>query len=521
MAPVWRALAERWRRAPPFDWRTHLRYYADVAGCALALSAPCIAFVYALSLVPWLTLERGPRDYYSRPAAHAALYASFTAFGPVYIFLVVLIVAGGRAALRRAGWFLVHCAAQAVFWPLVYASALRDRPGLLFYYVDFAWFALCFLPLTYHGAHAVLWNQDAVAPLGGARSAADRRRMALAYTASELVVIVAALGYNFFLFPVYTQLRSDWQRLAWRLVLHPLWFEAVLVLPARVMVKNELCIDRDEWRFLPAMHALFHSATMGRMLIVGIGDPLIALAATVASNAIELALRLSAHRRDRWTGGATCYRGSAARSGPYAMLGSSEFELRLRSGGSPDSATPPALGGMSRSASTEAQPDEDVAADLVRVAAALEPGAAVHAQIVNVEMLVELVGIVTGPAVMIFFRDAGAGFFFRFACPAAAGAAPVSVAQMLALTAAQLAVEVPTDLACVWHEVARAGLPLVAAWRLQRTPAVLAFLCYGTLSMAVLGVVYCGMVLPRAGPCTDALDLCSCAYPGVPKSLCP
>lgn len=82
-----------------------------------------------------------------------------------------------------------------------------------------------------------------------------RMRLAVMFTASELIVIVSALGYTFFLFPLYAALESDIYKALWRILLHPVWFEITMILPQRLISLKELR-NVGVWRFIPVLHSL-------------------------------------------------------------------------------------------------------------------------------------------------------------------------------------------------------------------------------------------------------------------------
>lgn len=126
----------------------------------------------------------------------------------------------------------------------------------------------------------------------------SRIRWTVMFVTSELFVIASALGYAFFLFPIYTQLSSDIYRGLWRFFLHPIWFELTMLLPQRVIALKEIPNGQTAFRIVPVMHSLFHNATMGWMLVNTIRDTYTMITVTLLSNLQELVLRSTAYKRD-------------------------------------------------------------------------------------------------------------------------------------------------------------------------------------------------------------------------------
>ncbi len=96
-----------------------------------------------------------------------------TCFGPIYLAYALFLMTKPslssrtkknnnqyqwRDLLRRE--YVIGVLFQAIFWPCVYVIlAFGANWDYWFYYFDFLWFALAFVPIAFHGAYSVLWRK--------------------------------------------------------------------------------------------------------------------------------------------------------------------------------------------------------------------------------------------------------------------------------------------------------------------------------------------------------------------------
>lgn len=178
------------------------------------------------------------------------------------------------------------------------------------------------------------------------------------------------------------------------------------------------------------------------MLINNISDPTVSITVSILSNMMEILFRLTAYRRDFLA--FRCLYGHAA--------------------------------------------DEDMS-DL-------------HAVVMNLETIMEVLSIIASPFLMFFFQS------YAFAFSWYGG--PMNPAQLFGMAAAQLVLEAITDVICFRYEGRK--FDVIGTWQRIRTKPFLAFILYGYISMGCLGMVYVCLRVPRGLFCSDMHNFCSCIF---------
>jgi hypothetical protein len=264
------------------------------------------------------------------------------------------------------------------------------------------------------------------------------------YAFCELFVIVSALGYSFFLFPVFIQ-QPDWAKIIWRLTLHPIWFEFTMVLPQRILTKKEEFCDDKYKKFLPSLHAIFHNVTIGRMLLLSVNNIYLMIVLCILTNVEESIMRMTVMKRDG-------------------------LFIRILYG--------------SR--------DDDLAT---------------HGCIVNIEMLFELIGIITSP----FMMNAFAKYEYMFVFNGQMATSSKSIGNIVVVLSIQLLPELVTDIICSMYEVYRHRIDLLDIWNRMITREFIAFALYGIITMGIFGMIYTSLVLPRSAFCAE-YNILTCSY---------
>lgn len=438
-----------------------LRHYCQLFLFCVISAILLIPFIYVLSLLPFSNVPFSDQtvDESKETFNPAAILISFitatTMFGPVYLGFAIFIMIG-KSMFRTT--FVYSLVFHTFFWPVFYTILFAMEFRFWYYYIDFMWFAFAFLPISLHAGYTCLWpsEDDQSHPNNLARTdsfkgkwmekycscISPRMRLTIMFAASELFVIVSALGYTFFLFPLYNQLESDVFRALWRVLLHPIWFEMTMILPQRLIALRELRYI-GPYRFIPVMHSLFHTATIGRMLLNNISDISINISVTILSNLTEVLLRLTAYKRDF-------------------------IAFRFIFGNNENIGE---LGQM-------------------------------HATVLNAEMIMELLSILTSPFMMYFFSDYGYLFSWYGGF--------MSIGMLFITQFIQLLSEILTDMICVYYECQR--FPLFRVWNQARKFPFLVFLFYGFASMSILGMIYVCTLVPRSLFCSNSLSYYSCTF---------
>lgn len=231
--------------------RKLLSFYVNILGTVILVSTPVIIWIIILSYLPWTYNIHDYANYYNETTVVIVLGFAMITFGPIYITLISWMLVGKRILMNKKYWisFTFH----TIFWITFYGILTHFNYNPWFYYLDFAYFPLGFLAMTVHAAY--IMNPQI--------------RFIIKYSLAELFVIVGALSYVFFLFPLYMQLSDGWKVL-WRLFLHPIWFEVMLLIPQRVVSKQELLQFDSGLRYVFTLHSILHNVTIGRMLMFGL-----------------------------------------------------------------------------------------------------------------------------------------------------------------------------------------------------------------------------------------------------------
>lgn len=454
-----------------------LEYYLQLFSFALIMAIFGGATIWSLSLLPWLTesdiTTTNTKNYFSHRTVTLVFCLAIVSFGPVYISFYISII-GLKSVIwsqklplvqlpnvemrseedtkqqkvkpeveRGLNHYIYFAVFHVLFWPAAYLIVqFMFNFDFWFYYLDLVYFAISFLPLSVQAAYYVL-SEEIVGD-----NCVLRVKFSFAYAIAELLVVISALGYTLFLFPIYANLDNT-AKILWRLFLHPVWFEVFMILPQRLLAKKEIKTKKVYWRFLVVLHSLSHSVTIGRMLIMNISNTEASVILIVLTNLQEFIMRITTFERD------------------YLMMW-------LISG-----------------------------KEKAKACYKSEELSIVHSCIVNAEMVFELAGIMISPCFMIFF--AKDKYLFNF------NSYEMSYMYFIYNLLIQLACEIVTDMICIIYEVRYSKLPLIEVWKHIRHHKVILFSIYALSTMGVLGMIYTSLRLPRVLFCTST-QYSSCSY---------
>ncbi len=408
-----------------------LRFYGKIVTLTLMLAATASCFIIILSILPWSYNLEDYLNYFNTTTVTSVVSFAVVSFGPWYITYYTYLIKGRKMSRK----YLAHIIFHTIFWPIFYFVLVSHGIYVWFYYLDFLYFAFAFLPISFHTAYENISNRDF--------------KFAIKYATTELFVIISALGYTFFLFPVYMNLTDAW-KILWCLILHPIWFEFTMLLPQRLLATREINKDHEYLNFLPAMHSIFHNATIRRTIFFALDNFYFTVLLITVSNIEEIILRLTVPYRDKF----------------FLNL---FFKL---------------------------------------VYTDKESSIVTYGSIVNMEMLFELVGIMISPAMMLCFMKYGYLFIFNN------GSMESIVYNFIIQLIMEILTDVfcimyevrihKINLLDIWHNFIGKSY-----WPENRK--FFLFCIYGICTMGVLGMIYTTTLLPRALFCSEH-NILTCTY---------
>lgn len=426
------------------SFREILKLYFNIFAHSFVLSLPVIAFITLIYLLPWANDLNNYNNYYNVIVVAAVLYLSLISFGPWYISYYTYLINGDIKKFDRK--YIIHVIIQTIFWPVFFTILIYYKIYPWFYYLDFMFFVFGFLPIVAHVAYCYIMKGDERAV-----------RSTIRFVISELIVIIGALSYTFFLFPFYVKL-SDGNKIIWRLTLHPLWFELML-LAQRVLASLDVTEENKYKRFFLALHSIFHYVTIGRMVLFSVNDPYMCLLMITLSNIQEIVGRLTVVWRDERI---------------YKMF-----------------MTCKRIFGLGKNDIDEFKWDIET-----------------YGCIINMEMLLELISIFMSPFMMGLFMKYEYMFSFN---GVAAHAGSITVASIFLNFVYQLLTEILTDVLCMNFEMKIHKINLAKTWKNIGTKKILLFCIYGMCTMGSLGMIYTTLILPRAAFCKEN-NILTCTY---------
>lgn len=253
--------------------------YKKMMRPVIIISFFTIIFTIALSFLPWTNNLEDYDNYDNVNVVTFILCLSVTTFGAIYITYYAYIMKFTNFTKK----YIAHITFHIIFWPVFFSLMSYYEVYVWFYYLDFSFFFFGFLPISAHVAYEIVSNRDI--------------KFTIRFAISEFFVIVSALGYTFFLFPIFMKL-TDVEKIFWALTLHPLWFEITMLLPQRLIASIDTSEENKYVRYLPALHSIFHNVTIRRMILLCINDMYISLLLITLSNIQEIMFRLSVLWRD-------------------------------------------------------------------------------------------------------------------------------------------------------------------------------------------------------------------------------
>lgn len=410
-------------------------YFAKMFGLAMTVAAPAIILTFLLTLLPWINEPNSGYDivnetYFNRWVVSGMLSLCITSFGTWFIALYTTMIKGIKQVWTRNRIYVYI--SITIFWPLLYMTMISSGVDVWYYYMDFLFFFLGFLPM---------------ATVAGWVISDGSWSFAIRFGIAEFIVVIGALGYMFFLYPTFHKI-SNGAKIAWRLLLHPVIFESLLLTPSRWLLKGTATNEETSRKIiLLSTHAMFHTYTIGRMILFTIDDTSVIVICTVLTCAEEIIGRVTSPYRDK-------------------------LILKVTRG---------------RFKDQQEHTNERLAE--------------ISSDLLNTRMLIEFSGIFISFAMMMAFQ--GYGYLFTF------NTTPMKHGVFNLIL--QVLLEIVVNILCGLYEIRFLKNDLLVSWNNMITFPYVMFIIYGNCTMGLLGMIYVTLQLPRAAFCT-ANNIFTCSY---------
>lgn len=389
-----------------FRIKFFLFYFLKLVVFSFLFAIPSVLVGAALSFLPW------GNDY----VMIFVMFLAMILFGGFIVFYLIVIYAKAIWNPKRVLVFL----GLAFFWPIVLMILLLLNVRILYYYLDFLYFFFGFLPMSLFAGWII--NQKATV-------------MTILFGIAEFITICGALSYAFFLFPIFTHSNAIIQ-LFWVIFFHPIFFELFLSIGPRILVKLQK--DTNPNMVVLITHAMFHNATIGRMVLFCINETWVLLVAIFVTSVIEYFDRMTLFARDK------------------ILLNQLKKKFKVE---------------------TEEEIDE-------------EKDTTISSHILNIKMVIELSGIQISFAMMMFFVKFGLLFSFNRA----------NQENMIISLFLQIFFAIVINLLCSAYEIRHLEHDLLVSFQqLFKLPFIL-FITYGNCIMGLIGMIY--VTLQESRPLT-------------------
>ncbi|GAM20701.1 hypothetical protein SAMD00019534_038760, partial [Acytostelium subglobosum LB1] len=278
----------------------------------------------------------------------------------------------------------------------------------------------------------------------------ERLKNGLAFLGIEVLVAVSALLYGMFIYLVYSNF-SNIAKVAWRLIVHSIYFEVGMMIPVRLLVTKQMEKKGVSiMHSLAVVHAQAHISTLGRMMISTINDTTLTVISVLLLNIGKMVFRSTVQVRDKYASKV-----------------------------------------LEKVAGTEH----------------IESKKFVRAVGLFTEMIMENASIPTSAFTLWVFRNYQGLFYMPFPDKS------FGIVDIVINVAIQLGIAIPFDIVTLLINERYFGMPLERAWKKMREKWLpfFGFLVYGIITMGMLGVIWMACRLPRFVMC-QSKDVCSCMF---------
>ncbi|KYR02398.1 putative transmembrane protein [Tieghemostelium lacteum] len=417
--------------------------YSQSLFIALLGAIFCMILAYAFSTPDWILKNNGTVDYFNTKTV-TFLISFFFIMGLALFTFIQFISVYGIKRMLVTKFYLWVFGVIGLFLVVPFTMWSGGEPF---------WFWLgdiILLLIGYTGLCFVMgWVGKSYQTLR------ERRNNGLAFLGTEVLVSATALVYGMFLIQLYSQF-SNTAKIAWRLIVHPIYFEILMMIPVRMLVTRQMEKKGvNIMHTLAVVHAQAHISTLGRMMISTINEYTLTIVSVLLLNIGKLAFRSSVHFRDRAAG---------------------------------------------------------IVINKVTGAKQKETKKFVRAVGLYTEMIMENASIPASAFTMWAYYNVRGLFFFPY--PSQDGVdVPFTLGEATINVAIQLGFAFVFDFLTLYINERYIKLPLDRAWRKMKGKWLpfFGFLLYGVGTMGMVGVIWMACKLPRFLSCSN-LDICTCKF---------
>eukprot|EP01133_Synstelium_polycarpum_P012502 gene12502-14675_t len=253
--------------------------YGKVSIVALVASIACMVLAYGYSSMNWVIPNNGTVDYYNKKSV-AVLTSTFFIFGLAIFTSIQFFSVYGAKRFMETKFYL---------WALGACVLYTAIPWGMFWLGDVLLLVVGFTGLSFVMGYIGKPYQ----------TTQERRKNGFSFLFVELLVSASALVYGMFFLMMYSNF-SNIGRIAWRLVIHPIYFEVCMMIPVRLLVTKQMeKRGVNILHTLGVVHAQAHISTLGRMMISTINQVDTTIWSVVLLNVGKLVFRSSVQVRDR------------------------------------------------------------------------------------------------------------------------------------------------------------------------------------------------------------------------------
>eukprot|EP01132_Coremiostelium_polycephalum_P005677 gene5677-7065_t len=424
-------------------WTTHIYEISKDYGLSLIVALIgcilCILAAWAFSAPSWIKRNNGTVNYFYTESV-TILTSVFFISGLALFTLVQFISVFGIKRMVQTKFYLWVVGVIGLFLVIPWGMQAGREP-FWFWIGDvilllIGYTGLCFV-MGYVGKQ---YQTDS-----------QRRMNGLAFLGTELLVSATALAYGMFMIQLYSGF-SEINKVVWRLIIHPIYFEILMMIPVRMLVTRQMEKKGVSiMHSLAVVHAQAHISTLGRMMISTINDVEFTVVSVLLLNIGKLVFRSSVQIRDKAAGKV-----------------------------------------LNRVFHTDHKESKKF----------------VRAVGLYTEMIMENTSIPASAFTMWAFYNVRGLFFFPYP---SGGSFTLSDATINAVI--QLGIAFVFDILTLYINEKYFKLPLERAWKKMKENWLpfFGFLLYGLTTMGMIGVIWMACKLPRFMTC-NTLDVCSCKF---------
>ncbi|KAF2077512.1 hypothetical protein CYY_001211 [Polysphondylium violaceum] len=399
----------------------------------------CIILSYAYSSPEWLKRSNGTTDYFHH-TDYAMLVSTFFVGGLAIFTLIQFISVYGIKRMVETKFYL---------WVIGVIGLFMLVPWSFFAGDVTYWYWLGDVILLIIGYTGLCFVMGYVGK--SYQTHKERLSNGFAFLGTEILVSATALMYGMFMIQLYIGF-SNIAKIAWRLVIHPIYFEVLMMIPVRLLVTKQMeKKGANIMHSLAVVHAQAHISTLGRMMISTINEIEFTVVSVILLNIGKLVFRSSVQLRDK-----------AANRVLKKVMGKENQESKRF----------------------------------------------VRAVGLYTEMIMENASIPASAFTMWTFYNIRGLFFFPYP-----DSGEFTLADATINVAIQLGIAFVFDILTLLINERYFHLPLDRAWKRMKEKWLpfFGFLLYGLISMGSIGIIYMACRVPRFLTC-DTQDVCSCKF---------